>query len=340
MKQIWIPRFGAPEVFEVRSVPDVCVGDNEVRIDVCAVGVNFADVMARMGIYPDGPPAPCVIGYEVAGVIDQIGRGVPEAQLGQRVVAMTHFGGYSSQVIVPAGSCLPLPDSLGFADGVAIPVAGLTSWMILEEMHRIREGDRVLIHAAAGGVGLMAGQLVKRKGGIAVGTASKSKHAFLQSWGYDQLIDYHCDDYEQVLQSEPKFDLVMDPLGGHNWSKGLRLLRPGGKVACYGMSVNVGGMVRRPFQMLWNVLRIPFWSLGPLGLINQNKGVFGVNMGRLWSEQHRLSDWLRTLIRWVDSGDIRVKVHTISPFEDVAGAHRLIHDHANLGKVVLTPRER
>lgn len=337
MKQIWITRYGPPEVLKLRETPDPEPQADEVRVVVRAAGVNFADLMARMGIYPDGPPAPCVVGYEVSGVIDKIGAGVSRDFLGRRVVAMTRFGGYSSQVTLPSSQCVEIPSSISFEDAASVPVAGLTSWMILNEMHRVRRGDRILVHSAGGSVGLIAVQLIKLSGGYAVGTASSSKHEWLEQWGYDHLIDYHVDDYEAVLRKEPKFDLVMDPLGGHHWQKALRLIRPGGKIACYGMSVNAEGTIRRPFQFAKNLLRVPFWSLGPLGLINENKGVLGINMGRLWDERTRLTAWVQQLFRLMASEKLKPKIHARVPFEEASQAHQILHRRENIGKVLLIP---
>ena len=338
MRQIWIPRYGRPEVLELREAPTPEPGRGELRIKVRASGVNFADLMARMGVYPDGPPPPCVVGYEVSGVVDAVGSGVSSEYMGARVVAVTPFGGYSSHVVVPAqGGCARIPDGVSFEVAAALPVAGLTCWMILEEMHRIRPGDRVLVHSAGGAVGLMAGQFIKHRQGVAIGTASKQKHEFLREWGYDYLIDYQEEDYEVILREQAPLDLVMDPLGGRHWSKGLRLLRSGGKIACYGMSVNAEGKTVRRFQIIRNIFQIPFWGLGPLGLINQNKGVFGINMGRLWDEKERLTTWIHQILRWVADGDIRVQVHATLPFERAAEAHQIVHDRKNIGKVILIP---
>lgn len=337
MKQVWIGRVGPPEVLEVRDVPDPEPGRGEVRVEVRASGVNFSDLMARVGMYPDGPAPPCVVGYEISGVVDRVGPGVDAGRLGTRVVAATRFGGYASHVVVDEAHAVPLPSTMSFHAGAALPVTGLTAWMILEEMHRVRAGDRVLIHSAGGGVGLMACELVKKRGGVAVGTASAHKHDFLREWGFDELVDYRTVDYEEALRRGPGFDLVMDPLGGEHWAKGLRLLRTGGKLVCYGMSVNISGTVGSKVHALKNILRIPWLSTSLPGLIGANKGVLGVNMGRMWNESERLVGWLEQLLRRVEEGSLRVRVHAAVPFSRAAEAHRLIHDRKNIGKVLLVP---
>lgn len=337
MKRVWIPRPGPPEVLEVREEPTPTPGPGELRVEVRAAGVNFADLMARMGTYQDGPPPPCVVGYEVSGVVDAVGEGVDSSREGQRVLAATRFGGYSSHVLVDPDTCVAIPEGLGFAEAAALPVTGLTSWMILEEMHRVRAGDRILVHSAGGALGLVACDLAKRRGATVIGTASAGKHAFLEDWGFDALVDYRSQDYEEVLKDGPKFDLVMDPLGGHHWGKGLRLLKPSGKLACYGMSVNVEGKAARRLSMIRNILRIPFVGMSAPRLINDNLGILGVNMGRLWDEKAQLVRWLGELLRLVEAGELRLKIHAEVKFDEASEAHRMLHDRENFGKVLLVP---
>ncbi len=337
MKQVWIPRTGGPEVLEVRERPDPELGQGQVRISVEAAGVNFADVMARMGLYPDAPPLPCVMGYEVAGTIIEVGGGVAKGRVGESVVAATRFGGYSSQVVVEAAQAVKRPDGMDAATAAAIPVTGLTAWMMLEEMGRVRAGDRVLVHSAGGGVGLMALALIKRRSGYAIGTASKSKHEVLRRMGYDQLIDYRTEDFEKVLEQGPKLDLVLDPVGGESWAKGLRLLKTGGRLVCYGFSARATGSTSDLISSIKSVWQIPWLSFNPIWLLNRNLGIMGVNMGRMWNETERLSGWLAVLLDLWSKGELPVHVHARVPFSNAAEAHRILHARENLGKVVLIP---
>jgi len=190
MRSVWIPRIGPPEVLEIREGPDVHAGSGQVRIRVAAAGVNFADVMARMGLYPDAPKLPCVVGYEVAGTVDEIGAGVTGIAPGDKVIAPTRFHGYADLVAVPAVQVVPLPDGMSFEEGAAIPVNYLTAILMLEVLGNARRGDRVLIHGAAGGVGLAAVQLCRIYETEIIGTASASKHAALKAAGVAHTIDY------------------------------------------------------------------------------------------------------------------------------------------------------
>ncbi len=337
MKQVWIPYTGAPSVLEVRQAADPEPEAGEVRILVEAAGVNFADLMARMGVYRDAPPLPAVVGYEVAGVIDAVGPGVPKHRLGASVMALVRFGGYSSHVVVEDVQATVRPPSLDAVTAAAIPVAGLTAWMMLEEMGRVRAGDRVLVHSAGGSVGLICLDLIKRRGAIAVGTASTSKHAALAARGYDQLIDYRVQDYERVLADGPGFDIVLDPVGGDSWGKGLRLLNPGGRLICFGLSSAASGNRRSCIEYARSVARIPWLDMSPVRLIDANKGVFGVNMGRLWGHQERVSTWLQGLVELWSQGKLRPRVHARVPFSEASRAHMILHERENLGKVILTP---
>jgi NADPH:quinone reductase-like Zn-dependent oxidoreductase len=337
MKQIVIPKNGGPEVLKVEEAPDPNPGPGEVRIEVKAAGVNFADLMARIGVYPDAPPLPGVVGYEVAGIIDAVGEGVDPSRVGERVAALTRFGGYSSSLCVPENQAIGIPDEMEFSTAASIPVTGLTAWMMLEEMGRVRQGDRVLVHSAGGGVGLMALDLIKNRGAVAVGTASEAKHGFLYDRGYDLLVDYRNEDYAEVLKDEEGFDLVLDPIGGKSWEKGLELLRPAGRLIVFGFSANAGSDTRSLIHVLKNLAEVPWVKLSPIPLMNANKGVMGVNFGKMWGEAERVAPWLKRLMELVDAGKVRPLVHARVPFSEAARAHEILHNRENIGKVVLFP---
>ncbi len=337
MKQITIPREGDPRVLTVVEAPDPTPGPGEVRVRVEAAGLNFADLMARMGLYPDRPALPCVMGYEVAGRIDAVGPGVDAGRVGEDVVGMTHFGGQSSVVCMPAVQAVVRPAGLDAVTAASIPVTGLTAWMMLIEMGRIRAGDRVLVHSAGGGVGLAALDLIKWKGAVAIGTASAKKHDFLRARGYDELIDYRSEDFAAALSGAPGLDLILDPIGGEAWAKGLSLLRPSGRLVCFGFSANAQGSARSVFSVLKNMAAVPWLKVNPIWLMNQNVGVMGVNMGHMWDEAERVAGWLDQLLGLWKEGVLRPHVHATVPFSRAADAHQMLHDRLNFGKVVLVP---
>src|SRR3954465_12316847 len=176
MRAVWIAKAGGPEVLEGRTSSDPAPGPGGVRIRVHAAGLNFAEVMARQGLYPDAPKPPCVVGYEVAGTVAEVGEGVSGVGVGDRVIAGTEFGGHASQVVVGEGEIIALPDRLSFEQGAAVPVNYATAWAALISYGNVQPGERVLIHAAAGGVGIAATQIAKLHGAEVWGTSSPSKH--------------------------------------------------------------------------------------------------------------------------------------------------------------------
>src|SRR2546429_6661657 len=223
MRAVVITKHGPPEVLQVqeRPAPDRPLG-GEVAIDVAAAGINFADTMARVGLYPDAPKPPCIVGYEVAGTVSGVGPGVEGIEPGQRVVAGIQFGGYAEHVVVRATDCVPLPDGRSFEHSAAIPVNYATAWAGLVRYGGLRSGERVLIHAAAGGVGISATQIAKRPGAEVFGTASASKHDAIREQGVDHPIDYRHDDFAKEvrrLTSGEGIDVAFDALGPSSFRK-------------------------------------------------------------------------------------------------------------------------
>ena len=339
MQAVWIPKYGAPGVFEIREDEDPRPSAGEVRVRVRASGINFADVMARKGLYPDAPPPPLVVGYEVSGVIDAVGDGVPDQKVGQSVIAMTRFGGYADTVCVDAAHTYVMPDGMTFEEGAALPVTYLTAYHMLFNVFRVRPDDHVLIHQAAGGVGTAASQLCRSVGGVTVyGTASASKHDYVRANGCDHPIDYHSVDYaKEVLRrtNGRGVDVVLDALGGSDWKKGFSLLRPGGLLIAFGWANMATPGKRRIGRLLGELAHVPWWT--PMKLMNENRGVAGVNMGHLWDEREIADTAFAALLELYEQGHIRPHVDRAFPFTQAAEAHAYIEAGQNVGKVLLTP---
>src|SRR5216684_4331021 len=259
MRAVVITKHGPPEVLQVqeRPAPDRPLG-GQVTIDVAAAGINFADTMARVGLYPDAPKPPVVVGYEVAGTVLAVGPGVDNVHAGQRVMAGTRFGGYAEQIVVKAADVVPLPDELSFEQGAAIPVNYSTAWAGLIRYGSLQPGERVLIHAAAGGVGCSATQIAKRHGAEVYGTASPGKHEAIRGFGVDHAVDYTSTGWERGL---PKLDLVMDAIGGASFRRSYKLLRAGGRLVCFGVSGVVSGSDRNLLAAARTVVQIPRFNL-------------------------------------------------------------------------------
>jgi NADPH:quinone reductase-like Zn-dependent oxidoreductase len=332
MRVVVITKHGGPDVLQVQERPDPRIGPGEVRIDAAAAGINFADVMARIGVYPDAPKTPCVVGYEVAGTILELGEGVEGLDHGQRVMAGTQFGGYASQVVVPAGDVVPLPDRLTFEQGAAIPVQYSTAWAGLIGYGSLQKGERVLIHSAGGGVGIAATQIAKRHGAEVYGTASPGKHARIKDLGVDHVLDYTTSGWEEGL---PKFDLIMDAIGGRSFRRDYELLRAGGRLVAFGASAVVSGEKRNLVSGLGTVLKMPRFNM--LKQMSESKAVIGLNMLSLWKDRGTLQPWIAPLNELLDDGTIEPVVAGAFSFQEAGTAQRMITERRNVGKVVLTP---
>jgi NADPH:quinone reductase-like Zn-dependent oxidoreductase len=336
MRAVVITKHGGPEVLQVQERPDPQLGRGEVRIGVAAAGVNFADVMARIGIYPDAPKPPCVIGYEVAGEILELGEGAADAthplEVGARVLAGTKFGGYCSQVVVPARDVVAIPERLSFEQAAAIPVNYSTAWAGLIGYGNVQPGERVLIHSAGGGVGIAATQIAKRCGAEVYGTASPAKHERILELGVDHALDYTRDGWERGL---PRFDLVMDALGGASFRRSYNMLRAGGRLVAFGVSGAVSGEKRNLVSGLGTVLRMPRFNM--IKQVSESKAVIGLNMLSLWKDRGTLAPWIEPLQTLLDDGTVEPVVAGAFSFEEAGEGQRMLTERRNLGKVVLVP---
>jgi NADPH:quinone reductase-like Zn-dependent oxidoreductase len=343
VKAVVLTGTGGYDVLRVQERPDPPVGPGQVRIAVKAAGINFADTLARVGLYPDAPKPPCVLGYEVAGQVEAVGEGVTEHEVGDRVLAGTRFGGQAELVTVPAGLVQALPDALSFEQGAAFPVNYGTAYAALIVMGSLREGNRVLIHAAAGGVGISAVQIARNAGAEVFGTASASKHEAIRTQGVTHPIDYRSLDFEaEVLRitGGEGVDLAIDALGPTSFRKDYRLLRPGGRLVMYGLSesskegkrsipLTLRSLVAMPMATM------PWWK--SLMMMNENKGVFGLNMLKWLDSEGNLDRLVEPLMADLRAGRLDPVVAEAFPFERAGEAHRFIAERRNVGKVVLFP---
>ena len=258
-------------------------------------------------------------------------------------MAGTRFGGQAELVTVAETEVLLLPDELSFEQGAAVPVNYGTAHAGIVMMGGVREGDRVLIHAAGGGVGIAATQVAKLRGAEVFGTASASKHEAIRAQGVDHAIDYRNQDFEaevRRLTSDEGIDVAFDAIGPSSFRKDYRLLRPGGRLVCYGVSEiqtgegrNIPAAVRGFASMA--TATMPWWKSALI--MNENKGVFGLNMLAWWDREKSLTRVIEPLMEDLNAGRLRPVVAEAFPFDRAPDAHRFIHERRNIGKVVLTP---
>jgi NADPH:quinone reductase-like Zn-dependent oxidoreductase len=344
VRAVVITGHGPPEVLQVQERPDPPVGPGQVRIAVKAAGINFADTMARVGLYPDAPKLPCVVGYEVSGEVESVGDGVEGHAVGDRVLAGTRFNGQAELVTVPAEQVIPLPKKLSFEEGAAFPVNYGTAYAALVIMGGLKPGERVLIHAAAGGVGIAATQIAKGIGAEIFGTASASKHDAIREQGVDHPIDYRNRDFEEEIAritGGDGVDVIMDALGPTSFRKDYRLLRSGGRLIMFGISEIQTGSGKRDLPSALRAMArmplatMPWWKSA--GVINENKGVFGLNMLSWWDREGSLDRVTEPLMAGLEKGELKPVVAEAFPFDRAPDAHRFIEERRNIGKVVLVP---
>jgi NADPH:quinone reductase-like Zn-dependent oxidoreductase len=339
MRALVITEHGPPDVLREQERPEPdAPGQGQARVRVRAAGINFADLMARSGLYPGAPKPPCVVGYEFAGDVESVGEGVEAFAPGDRVLGGTRFGGYAELVTVGTAELLALPADWSYEEGAALPVNYATAYAGLIRYGSLRKGERVLLHAAAGGVGIASTQIARLAGAEVFGTASASKHDAIRGFGVDHPIDYRgrdfVDEVRKVAGSKRPLDLVMDAIGGSNFRKSFSLLRAGGRLVCFGAS-SVQSRDRRSIPGALRMLaRTPWFS--PMRLMSESKAVVGLNMLTIWDEKRSLEEYIEPLSRWMADGSVRPVVAESFPLERGADAHRFMHERKNIGKVVLT----
>jgi len=334
VRAVIIPRFGGPEVFRIVEMPPAPVSPDAVRIRVGASGINFSDVQMRLGLYPEAPKLPFVPGFEVAGTVIEVGTNVTSLRRGDRVLGFTVFGGYATEIVVPAAFVRRTPSSMSDAEAAAIPAAFATAWICLMEIARIRRGDHVLVPGAAGGVGSAAVQLAFHAGAEVVGlVGSPEKKELVLSLGAREALTY-----EEWQRSRGRlFEVVLEPRGGAHVRESLALLVPGGRVVCYGVSSLVTGLRRSIPRTILGLLQTPL--LTPIGLAMSNQGIFGVNLLKyLDTEESRgiVAHALESVLEGFEKGRYRAKVGKIWRLEQTGEAQAFLQSRRGTGKQILS----
>ncbi|MGH9509548.1 MAG: zinc-binding dehydrogenase [Terriglobales bacterium] len=342
MHAIVVRRYGPPEVLEWREVPDPKPGAGQVLIRVKAVGINFADILARLGVYSGTPKPPFVPGLEIAGEVEEVipaaqpSAAGPSLKPGDRMAALARFEAYAERVVVNAEQAFPIPDAMSFEEAAAIPVNYLTAWQSMFEMGNLRRGDRILITSAAGGVGVAAVQLARARGLITFGNAGPSKQDFLRQIGVDHPIDYTRENFLDVVRrvAPEGIEMALDAVGGKSYSQSYKCLGPMGRLVVYGFSTVVGpeGKIRY-LHGAREMLATPRFH--PLKLIDGNLAVIGVHMGKLGRKSAIMKEQLEEIFRMYHSGQVKPIIGKTFPLPEAAAAHGYIHQRKNVGKVVL-----
>lgn len=342
-RKVVIEKAGSYDRLQLRSSAPAKVGPDEVQIDVHATGVNYADVIVRMGLYASAKEYvgwPITPGFEVAGVVRAVGKNVTEHKPGDRVWAVTRFGGYTSRLEVDQRTVFPLPDEMSFVDGAAFSCVYLTAWFALHFLAHPRKGDRVLIHSAAGGVGSALVQLSKLAGCEVTGVVGSShKVELARELGCDHVIDKSKEDLWARAKeiAGPGYDIALDANGVETLQQSYDHLRPAGKLVVYGFATMMPKKGGRPnyLKLAYDYVRTPRYN--PLDLTNDSKSVMAFNLSYLFDRTDILDEALPALMGWLADGSITPPKTTEYALEDVAKAHADIESGRTVGKLVLVP---
>ena len=322
MKAAVIHENGGPDVLRYQDVPDPECPDGCVVVDAEAISIEGGDLLARAG--GDLPAAPHIVGYLSAGVVSEVAAGVDGPAVGDRVVALNFAGSHAARRIAPAVMTWPIPDGLDAARAASVPVAFGTAYECLFTAGNLADGQTVLIHAGAGGVGMAAIQLAKQAGATVISTASSDeKLERLKSFGLDHGINYATDNFVQrtnELTDSHGVDVVLDSIGGQNLVDSVGVLAYRGTLVSVGVAARAGSAIEA--QALWA----------------QNNSLRGVYLGgALVSEYPRIHAMIGDMLQRVADGELRVEIDQSFPLEQAAEAHAYVESRKAFGRVVMTP---
>lgn len=335
MKAIYLKKYGkAEDAFEIRETQKPLCGPEEILIEVECFGLNYAEVMARYGLYQAAPKPPCILGYEVVGTIREVGKNTGTSHIGKRVVAFTRFGGYAQFAVTHQNAFAEIGD-MDAGEACCIAVQYATAYYMAYETTNLFPGDNVLIHAGAGGVGTALIQLCKLKGAFVYANAgSDDKLDYMKKQGADDVFNYRNADYETYLSSKKvKLDVSFNPIAGATFKKDYRLLNAGGRIVLFGGSERSG----KKWGLLssLNFLR-KMGRIIPIFLMGYSKSIIGVNMLKIGDHKPLvLARCMKNVIDLVQKGKLKPHVGASFKATEIAEAHALLESRNSMGKIVL-----
>jgi NADPH:quinone reductase-like Zn-dependent oxidoreductase len=339
--QVQVTRHGGPRVLRTVAATQPELQPGEVLVHTQFAGINFADIMSRLGLYPGAPKPPFAPGYEIAGTVAAVGASVQDLAPGDRVFGITPFGGYSSLVAVNRRQVRPVPGGVSMQAAAALPVTYLTAYMMMFDLGCLQSGQTVLIHNAGGGVGTAAIQLADIVGARIFATASVAKHERIATLGAELCIDYNTENFVTVVKEATGgqgVDLILDAQGPASFRRSYRILAPLGTLVMYGMQHNIGRtrLMSSPWKLLQEVLTVRF---APVSMMQSNRGIYGFHLGRLWHHLAPVEQALDQLLKWQVDGKIDPIIDRVFPYREAAEAHIYIQNRSNFGKVLLDFRD-
>ena len=326
---------------ETATVP--APGPRQVRIDVRAIGVNYADTIVRMGLYASAKEYvgwPITPGFEVAGVVGAVGSEIGNLAVGTDVFAVTRFGGYASHVVVDRELVFRKPSAISFEQAAALPAVYMTAWYALFELAHPRRDQRVLIHSAAGGVGSALVQMAKIRGCEVVGVVGASKKvAVAKALGADHVIDKSTQDlWREASRLAPMgYDVILDANGVSTLGASYRHLRRAGKLVIYGFHSMMPKSGGRPnwAKLALDYIRTPRFN--PLDMTNDSRSVLAFNLSYLFDRTELLHEAMAQILDWIERGELAPPAVTTYPLAEVSRAHADIESGMTTGKLVLVP---
>ena len=337
MQAAFLVRNGsADKAFELREAPIPAPAPHEVLIKVEAFGLNFADVMARLGHYRDAPPLPAIIGYDVCGRIESVGSAVKNRKAGQRVAALTRFGGYAQYATTDARGTVVIPEDMPVGEALALPTQYGTAFYMTADFAQIHEGDHVLIHAAAGGVGTALVQWAVHRGCIIYGTAgSEEKLKYLETLGVQYPINYRKVDFaDEIRRINPNggMDMIFDPVGGKSVKKGVKLLRAGGRIVVFGASSMT--QTKNIFGKIGVALGFGFYH--PVGLISNSRSLMTTNMLYVGDQRPEVLERVFGKVsEYTQKGVFKPTVGGEFHIDNLAEAHTFLESRKSIGKIAV-----
>ncbi|HJO83397.1 MAG: quinone oxidoreductase [SAR202 cluster bacterium] len=321
MKAAQVTETGGPEVLRYVDVPDPVPGAGQALVDIQAIGVNYTDVYGRSGMNP--PSLPWIPGVEGAGVVAQVGEGVTEVAVGDTVAYSGVGSSYAEKVVAPASSLVKMPDGVSADMGAAVMLQGMTAHYLCHATYPVKLGDTVLVHAAAGGVGLLLTQMVKSLGGAVIATVSTEEKAELaRGAGADHVINYAESDFKadvNEITGGAGIQAVYDSVGKTTFDKGIACLEPTGYMVLYG-------------QASGPVDPVPVSVLNAKSLFLTRPG-----LGHYTRTREELLSRAGDILDWVQSGQLDVRIHGTFPLSEAAEAHRQLEGRLTTGKLLLKP---
>jgi NADPH:quinone reductase-like Zn-dependent oxidoreductase len=337
MRAAFVSKYGGPEVLKIQETPVPVPKPEQVLIRVRCIGLNFADIFGRFGVYPGTPKPPFIPGLELSGEVTETGSAVTRFAPGDRVMGYSRLGSHAEFVAVHQHYVSRMPASMTFDQGASFLVTMLSAFHGLVRLANLHSDEKLLVHAAAGGVGLAAIQIGKHLGAEVFATSgTTAKVTLARSFGADHSINYSTADFDEeirALTGNYGVDVVMDSVGGEVYKKSWNLLAPMGRYVLFGVSAvtGKGALSRLKAANIFASMRPIF----PPNLMSANKGIFGFNLGLIHGREKYFEEAVATLLSWYEQGKLRILVGKVFPFEQIVDAHEFLQMRHSVGKVVV-----